>query len=112
MLRLEATEFQVFIQKKKTLKYIKLFVVVASVIEAILSSASISLIDFMANGFKNSNEYLNISKGSFCLIISSLNGFATFFSLSVDLIMYPMFIRVFIYFFKQYKKRNDEILRP
>ena len=88
------------------MKRIKLFVVVASVIEAIFSSAYISLMNFMANGFSNSNQYMNITKDTFCLIISLLNGIATFFSLSVDLLMYPMFIRVFIYFFKQYKIRN------
>jgi hypothetical protein len=61
MARLEATEFQDFKQKKKNLRYIKLYMIIASVLEAILSSIYISLMYFMANEFKDKNEYNNIT---------------------------------------------------
>ena len=81
--------------------------ITASILEGILSSVYFSLMYFMANGFKSSNEYLNFSLQKFCMTLSLFNGASSFFSISVDLFMYPMFIRVFIYFFNLYRKRTE-----
>ncbi len=107
MLRLKATEFQVFKKKKQILQYIKIYVIVASIIEAILAIMYITFLNFFAEKSQNTGGQLNYSDTQ-KLIVTLLNSFATLFSLSVDLMMYPTFILVFFYFFKQHKLRHQK----
>lgn len=59
MLRLQATEFLVFKQKKKILKYIKVYVIVASIIEAILTSIYVTILNFLAESHQNTDGKQN-----------------------------------------------------
>jgi hypothetical protein len=83
--------------------------ITASILEGVLSGIYISLMYFMASGFKNSDQYLDFSLQEFCLALSLFNGASAFFSISVDLFMYPMFIKVFFYFVNLYRKRNETV---
>jgi hypothetical protein len=85
--------------------------ITASILEGILSSVYISLMYFMAAGFKDSNDYMNYTLSQFCLLLSLSNGASSFFSISVDFLMYPMFIQAFLYFLNQYRLKHKSSLK-
>ena len=70
--------------------------VVASIVEAILSTTSRSILFFKENS-DNTEENLDSSAA---IILRIINILAFVVSFAVDFLMYPMFVRVYFYFKK------------
>jgi hypothetical protein len=101
MLMLTTNDCQVYAKALNRLKLMKYHVIIASTIEAVLAMIYITLIFLLDKGvYKETDE-------GFTLSLRLLNAFATLFSMSVDFILYPMFMQVFWFFYQKYTIKEE-----
>ncbi len=111
MIRLKIDQYSDFLKKKEKLNKIKLFVIIASVIEGVLMGSQILYFDVrelsQRGSICNNGNVGKSDSETVKLVFRFLTSIATILSISVDLIMYPMFISTISYFLKQHKLKQE-----
>jgi len=106
MLKIQSESPQESVLKQAKLKKIKVFVMTATILEAILATVSRSISYF---NYSSDPEFELLT--SIKILLRLINIIAIGLSLSVDFLMYTMFFRVFFYFKKQFILKNNSSRR-